>query len=248
MKLAHGTCSRWVAGASLPAVDKADQIANVLDSPELLGLIARAWKRNCLICDIEFTANSHKGIKLYCSSTCKNTSKKLNFAPAKKAKKTPLEAEALLGRLVVSNFCNDCSGGDGLCPDRECNLRPISPLPLADAAAIASRNSKEASKSYDPEKRAKIARMVWSRPGYATRMQEEQRTRWNNLTEIQKKNHIDKITKGRWGNKKKEKSERLQAIKTTKKRLAHQAATIKVLRKMDPQEIEELGDALREIK
>lgn len=248
MKLSHGICGKWVNGAALPSPDRIDSVAHVLEAPELITFITRAWKRNCLVCDIEYTANTAKGVKLYCSPSCKHVSKKLSYAPAKKARKTPLEAEALLGRLVISDFCNDCSGGNGLCPDQECGLRPLSPLPLASAAAIASRNSIEASKNLDPEKRAAVSRMVWDRPGYADRMAEEQRTRWNNLTDAQKKNHIEAITKGRWGNKNEQRAAKIKAVKQTKGRLAHQAATIKVLRKMKPEEIEQLGDALRETK
>lgn len=248
MKLNHGTCGKWVNGAALPSPDRIDSVANVLDSPELIAFITRAWKRNCLICDIEYTANTAKGVKLYCSPSCKHVAKKLNYAPAKMAKKNPLEAEALLGRLVISDFCNDCSGGNGLCPDQECGLRPISPLPLASAAAIASRNSVEASKKHSPEKRSAAAKMVWDRPGYADRMSTEMRSRWGNLTDIQKKNHIEVITKGRWGNKDQRRAAKVKAVKKTKGRLAHQAATIKVLRKMKPDEIEQLGDALREIR
>lgn len=248
MKVSHGICSKWVNGSALPSPDRIDSVAHVLDAPELITFITRAWKRNCLICDIEYTANTAKGVKLYCSPSCKHVAKKLNYAPAKKARKTPLEAEALLGRLVISNFCNDCSGGNGLCPDQECGLRPLSPLPLASAAAIASKNSIEASKKLDPERRSAVSKMVWDRPGYADRMSEEMRSRWSNLTDIQKRNHIEAITKGRWGNKQERRSAKTKAVKQSKGRLAHQAATIKVLRKMKPEEIEQLGDALRETK
>jgi transcriptional regulator with XRE-family HTH domain len=248
MKLSHGTCGKWVNGVALPSPDRIDSVANVLDSPELITFITRAWKRNCLICDIEYTANTAKGVKLYCSPSCKHVAKKLNYAPAKMAKKNPLEAEALLGRLVISEFCNDCSGGNGLCPDRECGLRPISPLPLASAAAISSRNSVEASKKHSPEKRSEASKMVWDRPGYAVRMSTEMRSRWCNLTDVQKRNHIEAITKGRWGNKDQRRTAKVKAVKKTKGRLAHQAATIKVLRKMNSDEIDQLGDALRETR
>lgn len=248
MKVAHGTCSRWVNGQTLPSLGFLDQVAFVLETPELNYIIGRAWKKNCLICDIEFTANSHKGVKIYCSAACKSVSKKLAYGPAKKIKKTPLEAEALLGRLVISEFCNDCSGGDGLCPDRGCGLRPISPLPLAEAAAIASRNSIAASKKMSSEVRAEITRKIWARPGYAERMREEQRNRWNSLTEAQKQNHIEKITLGRWGDKRKTKKEVRALVDETKTRLAHQAASIKTLKKMTSQEISDLGDDLRSLK
>ena len=121
---------RYVTGKTIPMLDRAKILSELLANEKLL-TIAKEWaKRTCAMCGIVFyTANLQMKAK-YCSPNCKGIAyRKQRSARSALTAKFALERVKTYQRLV-DEFCGDCTAGDGICRDDECILRPVSPLPF----------------------------------------------------------------------------------------------------------------------
>lgn len=121
---------RYVTGKTIPMLDRAKTLSELLANEKLL-TIAQEWaQRTCATCGIKFyTANLQMKAK-YCSVNCKS----IAFRQQRRDR-SAMSAKFALERVktyqrLVGDFCGDCTAGDGICRDEECILRPVSPLPF----------------------------------------------------------------------------------------------------------------------
>lgn len=104
-------------GRNLPSVDKAEQIADALGSPELATLAVRLRIGTCRVCRRAFRRERSR--RVYCSIACR----KAHHAGAVTLPRLdPRQA-------AIDAMCQGCEP-DGECRDGTCALRPFSPLPV----------------------------------------------------------------------------------------------------------------------
>ena len=125
--------NRYAKGHTIPMLDRAKRLSEILDSERLLAL-AKEWaRRDCIVCGKTFYTSNLQMKQVYCNTNCKNIAAR--DAKREKARSyAKLNAERLkMYRECVGQFCDDCTAGDGACHDQDCPLRPISPLPYIPA-------------------------------------------------------------------------------------------------------------------
>lgn len=121
---------RYVSGRTIPMLDRAKEMSEILANETLL-LIAKEWaKRECVVCKTPFYTASLQMKAIYCSGNCKG----IAFRQARKGQRD-LSRKFAHDRLklhikAVRDFCTDCTAGDGICRDDECHLRGVSPMPF----------------------------------------------------------------------------------------------------------------------
>lgn len=126
--------SRWATGQRLPHHERAVGLAEMLDAPHLARLSIELRGRTCVICERAFIDMSARLHGRCCSPACR--ARYGDQGNAAKAARTRVRGELARRRLTihqeaVTAFCRACEP-EGLCRTSTCELRPVSPLPLAD--------------------------------------------------------------------------------------------------------------------
>lgn len=153
----HYSFNAWLHGRSLPRLDRAIKLAEVLDWPQLAQIAREGRTGTCQRpgCNRTFITETGKS-RMYCSPRCYKLVHEydLSFSHAKRKKlgseAAVLHQQAAEGRAVVKELgelrrsvaamCHECEP-EGYCRTPACPLRVVSPLPLA-RAAIASREAR----------------------------------------------------------------------------------------------------------
>lgn len=128
--LHYATVARWRTGTrSLPTYEHAVMVADALDRPSLAELAERLLSAPCDICGLRFIARRRSGQR-YCSPRC-------NRVASWRAKQGSRVDENRLAKMrlalyqeVVARYCRGCEPS-GVCLTPACDLRELSPLPLA---------------------------------------------------------------------------------------------------------------------
>lgn len=129
------TVSEWLHGRAYPLPQLAAELADALDTPHLATLVIAGRTITCELCGkTTVAANKGGSAKLYCGVRCKSAA-----TDRRRRGVTILDSHLTRHRLVehqqaVDAMCRECTLGEGLCPQWECPLRCVSPLPLTIAA------------------------------------------------------------------------------------------------------------------
>lgn len=125
--------ANWVTGASMPSVETADRVADLLTWPQLVGLSRAAREVTCDNCARVFVVESPTP-RRYCSLDCQR------FRAAKTAGDKDLSRIVMERRLrrymaAVNDMCAACEPS-GVCRTSGCPLQVagVSPLPIARGA------------------------------------------------------------------------------------------------------------------
>ena len=108
----------WRSARYLPSLEKASQLADVLDAPEILFLTRQAQVGICRVCLAPFqkVKGERRTRKTYCSIRCRN-----DYHKGVRAKdRHPAET-------AIAAFCQGCEP-EGLCRTEDCALRAFSPF------------------------------------------------------------------------------------------------------------------------
>lgn len=125
---------RAATGTSLPTLDNAQRMAEVLMWAPLVDAVVAARTRTCVVCGASFVDNSRNKRGRTCRTECQRTDYQ-----RRKTGRTQLRAygraEVAENRLglyqgAVDRMCRTCEP-EGLCGDSGCPLRTVSPLPLS---------------------------------------------------------------------------------------------------------------------
>jgi len=153
----HFQLDAWLHGRGLPRLDRAIQLAEVLDWPLLVEITREGRTGTCQRqgCSRTFITETGRS-RMYCSPRCYKLVHEydLGFAHAQRRKlggeEAMLHAQAAEGRAhieeleelrrSVASMCNECEP-EGYCRTPDCPLRVVSPLPLA-RAQIKSREAR----------------------------------------------------------------------------------------------------------
>ncbi len=129
-------------GEHWPSHLMAVRIAEALVEPRLASMSLARVQRNCDVCGRGFLLRSARGkTKKRCSKRCTVTANRRNAAERDRIRgirdKALRERVGMISRVrltehqeAVAAFCRACEP-EGLCRTAECELRPVSPLPLA---------------------------------------------------------------------------------------------------------------------
>lgn len=237
----YSVVNKWITGSSLPRLEMADAISDALGDPKLTHYIQRAWTYKCDVCKMEFVRAEFRNQRIYCSPQCRRVARKVsNYSGGSKPKRSPLEAEALLARIAVSAFCNACTGNDGVCRVSDCELRPVSPLPLFDMQQMRREQLRNDLVKYDSKKRSEAAKRIWADPAYRQRQSEIQRKARKSWTPERRKAHAEAIKAGR---------RKAGSADTAKgsldQEISHLTGGIGVMRRMSPEALITFGEALK---
>lgn len=124
---------RSSAGPQLPLPKTASLLADALMAPRLRSLASVT--NQCEMCSVMFELQSKKrASNRFCSERCQRAARNRR---EERRTNTRLSADLTLLRKqrdeatkAISEFCSACAGAEMVCPDRECPIAPITPLPL----------------------------------------------------------------------------------------------------------------------
>ena len=107
-------------------------------------------------------------------------------------------------RAAVEAFCRSCEW-DGFCKTPECELRPVSPLPLEPRIEL-PEPAERAQGAWGPDNREAMVASVqaanaerWDRPGERQRASEQKRDWWAGLTPAERVEWTRKVSESRKG-------------------------------------------------
>ena len=119
----------WRTGRLLPRIETAQRLATALTWPRLASLAIELRKKRCLVDDVEFVDDSGSDNRVYCSASCQRVKHKSVVGVDRRQRAARAERALLVHRRAVAAYCTACEPG-GRCVTPECELRPVSPLPL----------------------------------------------------------------------------------------------------------------------
>lgn len=122
----------WRTGRILPRIETARKLAAVLDWPKLETLAIELRRKACLTCATEFVDDSGSDNRTYCSASCQRVKEKVRVGEDRRTRAARAERQLTIHQRAVAAYCRGCEPS-GRCVTAECDLRPVSPLPLADA-------------------------------------------------------------------------------------------------------------------
>lgn len=128
------TIMYWRTGRILPRLDTTHAIAAALDAPALVGLMVELRTKRCQVDDVAFVDDTGSDNRTYCSSSCQRVGRKRLAGRDTRASAIRAERALARHRIAVEAFCRQCEP-DGWCAAPECELRPVSPLPLVSERA-----------------------------------------------------------------------------------------------------------------
>jgi hypothetical protein len=125
----------WIAGRWFPTYRTAQRVAYALESDHLLNLAKRLRTVSCEHCNKTFVATGKGTPARFCSSRCRNYRWDVRRHKALAVERRERNGRELaVYRTAVERMCHACEP-DGLCRMAECELRNVSPFPLADERA-----------------------------------------------------------------------------------------------------------------
>lgn len=133
-KIGASTIANYRAGLSLPHLDTAHRLANILEDEKLALLIVRARTFTCPIDKREFVYDG-EGPRTYCSPSCQRVAEKKREGRSTRARAYTAENRVTLLQQAVDAMCRECEPL-GLCRMQDCPLRPASPLPLSVKVSV----------------------------------------------------------------------------------------------------------------
>lgn len=129
----RSTWQRVLQDKDIPSMDTAERLADQLDWPRLVTVAAAARTKPCVVCGAAFLAASKAERAKYCSHACASlvhARRERDAARVRTLTDTRLVRKRLADhQAAVARFCRRCA--DHACPDAKCELRDLSPLPLA---------------------------------------------------------------------------------------------------------------------
>jgi transcriptional regulator with XRE-family HTH domain len=133
--------SEYRTGRHLPRVAQAQRIADALMSPHLVEMVIQLRTMTCAECDRSFVRDQRGGnIRRFCSKGCADRNKKrIESVNAKRRTGRRYDAHKRRAdklQAAVDAMCRSCAGLAG-CPDGDCDLRSVSPLPFVPVEDVA---------------------------------------------------------------------------------------------------------------
>jgi len=129
--LSYNSIKGYRMAHKFPLPQSAEVLAEALDAP-VLRQIARI-EIQCIVCRKAYIVGSQKP-RTVCSDACYKTAySRANHKKHKRNRKNALSRanrEIKRHREAVRLHCLSCTGGETICPMADCELRPVSPLPL----------------------------------------------------------------------------------------------------------------------
>jgi DNA-binding XRE family transcriptional regulator len=119
----------WRTGRILPRIETARKLADALSWERLASLSAELRAKQCLVCGVEFVDDSGSDNRLYCSLSCRSVRGKAVVGVDRHQRAAIAERRLTAHQRAVAAFCAGCEPS-GRCLTPECELRPVSPLPL----------------------------------------------------------------------------------------------------------------------
>ena len=113
-------------GVNLPALETADRLAEVLDSPRLRTIILEARGGACEHCGHPFVATGN-GNQRYCSEDCRRLAGTHRSGTPTRERAIRAERRTARLEIAVAAYCVACEP-ERMCRDAECGLRAVSPL------------------------------------------------------------------------------------------------------------------------
>jgi hypothetical protein len=104
----------WLQGRYLPSLERAAQMADILDAPAILEMTRSASVGTCLVCMTPFARNATR--RNYCSVRCRT-----DYAKGVRRTDRPVSEQA------IAAYCRGCEP-EGLCRTEDCALRAFSPF------------------------------------------------------------------------------------------------------------------------
>lgn len=122
----------WRTGRMLPRLETTRKLAEALDWPRLATLGAELRRKICPIDEVAFVDDSGSDNRLYCSPLCQRVAEKRRMGSTIDKRAANAERALTAHRQAVAAYCGACEPS-GRCVTAECELRPISPLPLFES-------------------------------------------------------------------------------------------------------------------
>lgn len=119
----------WRTGRILPRIVTAQKLAEALDWARLASLAIELRKKRCIVDDVEFVDDSGSDNRLYCSISCQKVKGKRDVGVDRRTRAAIAERKLKAHQDAVAAFCAGCEPA-GHCYAADCELRPVSPLPL----------------------------------------------------------------------------------------------------------------------
>lgn len=133
--------SRYSNAHSVPTMDRAIEIADLLMWPAIIDRVKDYASRNCELCGTPFLQVSQQLKKRFCTNACRATyhSRKMRGNDEVKERFGRMRLRVYAERIAA--YCKECTGSEGVCREPECELREVSPLPLATARFLDKRSA-----------------------------------------------------------------------------------------------------------
>lgn len=125
--------ANYRAGLSLPRLESAKAIADVLGDEQLVHIVVDARTYTCPVDGRRFTYDG-EGPRVYCSIDCQRVSEKQRAGQNVRVVTTGLKRRLATFAGAVDAMCRSCEP-EGQCRTADCPLRAVSPLPLRVEAA-----------------------------------------------------------------------------------------------------------------
>lgn len=153
----------WCKGDVLPSLDQARELAEALSDPKILEIVQEGRMLTCPVCQRRFEWIGG-GRATYCSDRCRKYG--ANSVNRRRSNIALVENELALFRDRVVAFCTACEL-DGICKTADCELRPVSPLPLRAPVDVDAAQPWERGPLTDEgrARQAEARERRWSRPG-----------------------------------------------------------------------------------
>lgn len=123
----------WATARSMPSIHIVQQICDFLGDEEIMKAALLANTRKCSNCGKDYIQESSQGKSFLCSSECRSQNRRLRDKTGKSAVKSTEYIAENIYEKAIDAYCNGCQPA-GICLTPECELRPVSPLPLFSAS------------------------------------------------------------------------------------------------------------------
>jgi transcriptional regulator with XRE-family HTH domain len=120
----------YCKGYALPRLPRAAQLADLLMWPGILDKAKDYARRNCVFCGIEFYDYGQQLKAQYCSNACRATFNSRRSREADEVKERFGRYRLKVFQEKVAAYCQECTAGEAICRDEECQLREVSPYPF----------------------------------------------------------------------------------------------------------------------
>lgn len=133
MEISRTRLHNWLAGTSMPTVERSEVLADALHWPRLVELAKEARRKACDNCGKTFV-NEHQSPRRYCSTACKNNQAKQAGARRDLSRAVLQRRVAVLDR-AIAEMCGECEPS-GVCQTPTCPLQlsGVSPASIARSA------------------------------------------------------------------------------------------------------------------